>query len=100
MKSRNLIDIFVKKKIKDKKIKIKISNKTDLFINSIFDSLDFAEFNNFIENEGYYLDLKKNKFRIPRSKSDLHSTPRGEEKVGENGSTRPSSLVCIVRQNL
>ncbi len=81
MKSRNLIDIFVKKKIKDKKIKIKISNKTDLFINSIFDSLDFAEFNNFIENEGYYLDLKKNKFRIPRSKSEIVKIIRDRRKI-------------------
>ena len=37
----------------------------DLFINSIFDSLDFAEFSSILTSEGYMLDLKKNDYKIP-----------------------------------
>ena len=71
MNIKNEIDNYIKKKAFKKKIKFKLSPKTDLFINSVFDSLDFAEFSSFVNNKGFEFDLKKNQFKIPRSKSEI-----------------------------
>jgi len=71
MNIKQNIELFIKKKISKKNLKIKISNKTDLFINSVFDSLDYAEFSSYLENQGYYLDIKKNYYKIPRNKIEI-----------------------------
>ena len=71
MNINQIIDIFIKQKVKEKRLKIKITGKTDLFIQSIFDSLDFAEFRSYLEKKSIELDLKKNKYKIPRSKFEI-----------------------------
>lgn len=71
MNIKQTVNKFIDKKAKEKKIKIKLSSNMDLFINSIFDSLDFAEFSSILTSEGYILDLKKNDYKIPRSKGEI-----------------------------
>jgi aminoglycoside N3'-acetyltransferase len=71
MNIKNEIDNYIKQKVFKKKLKLKISPKTDLFINSVFDSLDFAEFSSFVNDKGFEFDLKRNKFKIPRTKSEI-----------------------------
>ena len=48
MNIKQTVNKFIDKKAKEKKIKIKLSSNMDLFINSIFDSLDFAEFSSIL----------------------------------------------------
>lgn len=71
MDIKNFIISFINKKIVEKRIKINLSTKSDLFINSIFDSLDFADFSSLLDKKGYKLNMKKNNYRIPRSKSEI-----------------------------
>ena len=71
MDIKNFIISFIDKKIVEKRIRINLSAKSDLFINSIFDSLDFADFSSLLDKKGYKLNIKKNNYRIPRSKSEI-----------------------------
>lgn len=65
------INNFILKKKKEKKLKLNITNKLDLFLNEIFDSLDFSELNNILEKKGYVLDISMNDFRIPRTINEI-----------------------------
>jgi aminoglycoside N3'-acetyltransferase len=89
-KLESYIDSFIKKKLRDKGIKLKIKDNLDLFFYEVFDSLDFAEFNNFMENLGFKLDISKNDYRIPRTKTELLKVfnKKNESKKSSNLSSK------------
>lgn len=66
------IFLFVEKKVKEKKIGKSVTTKTELFRNSIFDSLDYTELLSIVENSGYMLDIKKNDYRIPKNINEIY----------------------------
>ena len=72
MNIKNKINLFIKKKIKEKKIKKKIIANSDLFENSIFDSLDYTQLVSLIESVGYQFNIKKNDYRIPRNINEIN----------------------------
>lgn len=81
MSIKKKINIFIQKKIKSKKIKVSISNSTDLFINQVFDSLDYADLTSALDALGYELDIQKNDYKIPRNKNEIFKIVKSKSKI-------------------
>lgn len=75
------INLFITKKIKSKKLKIKISNSTDLFINQVFDSLDYTDLTSYLDTLGFELDIQRNDYKIPRNKNEIFKIIKSKNKI-------------------